>query len=175
MADLETERLRLRRWTTDDVDGLAEVFAEPEVWWYPFRRGLDHGDADRFVRRELQRWRERGFGYWAVENNDTGQLLGYTGLGIPDWLPEVLPAVDVGWRLHPDHWGRGLATEAGRVVVRHGFETLGLDRLLCLHEPTNQASARVAEKLGFRVDHETAGPALGEPVVVRVLTRTEWS
>ena len=174
MAEAETQRLRLRRWTAGDLDELARVFAEPKVWWYPFGRGLDRTETERFLGRERQRWDELGLGTWAAELRATGELVGYVGLGVPDWLPAVMPAVDVGWRLHPDHWGRGLATEGAGAAVRHGFEVLGADRLLCLHDTRNRASARVADKLGFRTEREMVGPGFGEPVTVRALARGDW-
>lgn len=171
---LETARLHLRPWSATDLDGLARVFAEPAVWRYPFGRGLDRDETGRFLQRELRRWDALGFGTWAAELKTSGELVGYIGLGVPDWLPEVMPAVDIGWRIHPDHWGHGLATEGGRRAVRHGFETVAVDRLLCLHDGRNRPSARVAAKLGFRVEHNTVGPGFGEPVTVRALTREDW-
>lgn len=174
MAEAETERLRLRQWMPTDLDDLARIFAEPKVWWFPFGRGLDRAETERFLRRERRRWDELGLGTWAAEMRTTGELVGYVGLGVPDWLPEVMPALDVGWRLHPDHWGHGLASEGGRQAVRHGFEVVGADRLLCLHDTRNASSAKVADKLGFRPMRETVGPGFGEPLTVRALTRGDW-
>jgi len=58
---------------------------------------------------------------WAAELKDDARLVGFIGLAVPRWLPEVLPAVELGWRLHPDEWGRGLATEGGRAALRYGL------------------------------------------------------
>ena len=146
---METERLVLRRWSTDDVDALAAVFAEPAFWHFPFRRGFTRDETEQFVERQLEHWATHGFGMWAVELKADGRLAGYTGLAIPTWLPQVLPAVEVGWRLHPDHWGRGLATEGGAASLRYGFEKLGLDRIIAIAMPDNVASLRVMAKLGM--------------------------
>jgi RimJ/RimL family protein N-acetyltransferase len=146
---VETQRLVLRRWSTDDVDALAAVFAEPAFWHFPFRRGFTRDETEQFVERQLEHWATHGFGMWAVELKADGRLAGYTGLAIPTWLPQVLPAVEVGWRLHPDHWGRGLATEGGAASLRYGFEKLGLDRIIAIAMPDNVASLRVMAKLGM--------------------------
>lgn len=171
---LETERLRLRPWSDDDIDDLAAVFAEPEVWHYPFERGLSREESERFLDSQVRHWRDRGFGNWATELKEDGRLIGYVGLSTPRWLPEVMPAVEVGWRLHPDHWGRGLATEGGRASLRHGFETVGLDRIISIFTPDNVASGRVMEKLGMHDWLKTTDPNWGSPLLVRELWREEW-
>jgi RimJ/RimL family protein N-acetyltransferase len=146
---VETERLVLRQWAADDLEALAAVFAAPSFWHFPFRRGLTHEETERFLERQLHDWATHGFGSWAVEVKGDGRLAGYIGLSIPNWLPQVLPAVEVGWRLHPDYWGRGLATEGGRASLRYGFEEHDLDRIISIAMPENVASLRVMEKLGM--------------------------
>ncbi len=76
-------------------------------------------------------------------------MIGWAGLAIPHFLPEVLPAVEVGWRLSGPYRGRGLATEAGRAAVDWGFTAGGLSRIVSIYEPENLASGRVMEHLGF--------------------------
>lgn len=174
MSTVETERLVLRPWSSDDIDTLAAIFADPLVWEFPFGRGLSREESEHFLERQLEHWDTFGFGSWAAELKADGQLLGYMGLSVPRWLPEVLPAVEVGWRLRPDHWGRGLATEGGRASLRHGFETLALDRIISIFVPDNVASGRVMEKLGMRDWHTTTDPFSGLPLLVRELTRTDW-
>lgn len=171
---VDTERLRLRPWEPDDLDALAAVFAEPDFWWYPFGRGLTREETERFVQRQIDHWATHGFGMWAAESRDDAQLIGYVGLAIPTWLPEVLPAVEVGWRLRPDHWGRGLATEGGRASLRYGFEELGLDRIVSIFVPDNVASGRVMAKLGMTTVSTTTDPGSGAPVEVREITRDAW-
>lgn len=174
MSGVETERLWLRSWSPADLDDLAAIFAEPEVWRHPFGRGLSRDESEQFLNRQLEHWKANGFGVWAAVLRDTGRLIGYMGLSIPSWLPQVLPAVEVGWRLHPDYWGRGLATEGGRASLRYGFETLELDRIISVYAPGNVASARVMEKLGMHHCLDTTDEARGIPVSVREITRTEW-
>ncbi len=174
MSTVETERLVLRPWLPEDIDSLASVFAEPEVWRHPFGRGFSRAESERFLDRQLEHWGRHGFGSWAAELKEEGRLIGYIGLSVPSWLPQVLPAVEVGWRLHPDYWGRGLATEGGRASVRHGFETLELDRIISIFSRDNVASGRVMEKLGIHDWITTKDPERGIRLVVREITLREW-
>lgn len=171
---METDRLLLRPWAADDVDPLAAIFAEGEVWRFPFDRGLTREETERFLQRQIEHWDVHGFGMWAAESKDANALIGYIGLAVPTWLPQVLPAVEVGWRLHPDFWGRGLATEGGRAGLRYGFEALGLDRIISIFTPENVASGRVMTKLGFRDVLTTQDPVRKTELTVREITRAEW-
>ena len=174
MTVVETERLRLRPWTPDDVDALAEIFAVPAVSWYPFGRGLTRDETERFVARHVGHWEERGWGSWAVERRGNPDLIGYLGLATVYWLPEVMPAVEVGWRLHPAYWGQGLATEGARATLRYGFEDVGLDRIIAIFVPENVASGRVMAKLGMQPFLTTTDHELGTALEVREITASAW-
>lgn len=173
MTVLETDRLVLRPWRVADVDDLAPTFAEPAVWWFPFGRGLTLEETERFVNRQMAHFETHGFSMLAAELKGTGRLVGFAGLMIPAWLPEVLPAVEVGWRLCPDVWGRGLATEAGGACLRFGFDEVGLDRIISIYVPENTASGRVMTKLGMR-DFQATTDRAGVPILVREITAVDW-
>lgn len=87
----------------------------------------------------------------------------------------MLPTVEVGWRLHPDHWGVGLATEGGRASLEYAFDRVGLDRVISIYDPENVASGRVMAKLGMRPWRRTTDPARGNVLAVYELTRQEWA
>lgn len=131
-------------------------------------------ETKAFLDRQLLHWEERGFGLWAAELKMTGEVIGYVGLAVPSWLPEVLPVVEVGWRLEPAHWGKGLATEGGKASLRHGFEVLGLDRIISICQPENTASVRVMQKLGMRHWRQTTHPNVGVALHVYELMRQDW-
>ncbi|MDQ3643070.1 MAG: GNAT family N-acetyltransferase [Actinomycetota bacterium] len=171
---METERLLLRPWRPDDIEALAALFAEPATWCYPFGRGLTREESARFLDRQIRHWETHGFGPWAAELRAQEELIGYIGLAVPMWLPEVLPAVEVGWRLHPSWWGRGLATEGGRTSLRHGFEVLQLDRIIGIFMSENVASGRVMTKLGMHDCLTTKDPRHGFTLQVREITVGEW-
>jgi RimJ/RimL family protein N-acetyltransferase len=153
-----TERLRLRRFRAGDADAYAAMNADPLVVRY-LGGEIDRAASDAQLGRIMAHWDEHGFGLWAAEQRDDGRMIGFVGLSIPGFLPAVLPAVEVGWRLASDVWGQGLATEGGRAAIAWGFGGLGLDRIISIIDPQNIASLRVAEKLGMRPGRDEIHPA----------------
>ena len=170
---IETDRLVLRRWdVTGDLDAWAAICADPEVMRYiGDGKPRDREQSAEQLASLERTWREQGFGLFAVERTDTGELIGFTGLASPDFLPEILPAVEIGWRLGRAHWGQGFATEAARAALAFGFERCGLDRIVSVHAVGNDASARVMQKLGMQFDRETVHPAHGFGVRVYAIDR----
>jgi RimJ/RimL family protein N-acetyltransferase len=100
--------------------------------------------------------------------------IGFVGLAIPSFLPDVLPAVEIGWRLARDWWGRGAATEAATAVLEDAFDGVGLDRVISIRHADNTASGRVMDKLGLRHDHDAIVPATGVACSVYSLTKEQW-
>lgn len=173
--EAETERLLLCLWRTEDLEPLAQIFAKERVWRYPFKRGWTREETHDFLNRKIDEWQHRGYSQWAVESKDQAELIGFLGLAPPDFLPEVMPTVEVGWRLDPEWWGRGLATEGGRAALQYAFEILGLREVVSIYEPENVASGRVMERLGMKRFVDTTHPTLGVPLRVYRLTSSEWT
>jgi RimJ/RimL family protein N-acetyltransferase len=171
---LSTARLLLRDWREEDLEPLAVMYADPEVMRFV-------GDGSVYSREQTvsallairDHWRRHGFGKFAVESRASGELVGWVGLGVPAFLPQVLPAVGIGWRLNRGHWGRGLATEAAQAVLRHGFDDLGLGRIVGICHADHHASARIMVKLGMQDVMWTTAPGSGRPVHVMAVTRDE--
>jgi RimJ/RimL family protein N-acetyltransferase len=159
LGDVTTERLELRRFRPDDVDELAPVFAQEAVWRYPYGRGMSRDETETFVMSQVAHWDEHRFGLWVAGERATGRRVGYVGLAVPTFLPEILPAVEVGWRFEPAVWGRGYATEAATAALDEAFTTLGLDEVCSLPQVDNPASCRVADRLGLRPSREMPLPA----------------
>jgi RimJ/RimL family protein N-acetyltransferase len=171
---LVTDRLVLRPFTLDDLAELAPIHAEDSFWWYPLRAGMSEDDTRDFLARVIARYETDGFGVEALLDRGTGALIGWAGLAVPHFLPEILPAVEVGWRLSEASRGRGFATEVGAAAVRWGFTEGGLDRLVSIYERENVASGRVMQQLGFTYARTTSGTLRGETVDVMELTRAQW-
>ena len=111
---IETERLLLRDWQPSDAAPFAALNADPEVTRY-LRGPMSRYASDELVARIRAHWHAHAFGLYAVEIKSSGVFAGFVGLAVPSFLPDVLPAVEVGWRLAREHWGQGYATEgAGR-------------------------------------------------------------
>jgi RimJ/RimL family protein N-acetyltransferase len=171
---LTTDRLVLRPFIAADLDELAPIHAEEAFWWYPLRRGVSRAETEEFLERVIGRYESDGFGLEAAVDRASGAMIGWAGLAVPHFLPEILPAVEVGWRLASSHHGRGLATEAGAAALRWGFTEGGLDRVVSIYEPANVASGRVMERLGFTHWLRTRGEMHGEDIDVMELTRARW-
>ena len=174
--ELHTRRLLLRVWQPEDLEPLAAMNADPEVMRYIADGSVHSREQSVATFDRLRRhWAEMGFGLFALRLRETGEFAGWAGLAVPRFLPEILPAVEIGWRVPRALWGRGLATEAARAVLEFGFVQVGLDRVVSICRVENRASARVMEKLGMRLDRETRVPKLDLPVRVCALTHAEWA
>ena len=172
--ELLTPRLRLRRWQRDDIGALAEIFAKPEVWQYPFGRGFTTEETEAFLAYRIAEQATGGWSEWAAELRDSGRIVGYIGLAEPHFLPEVMPTVEVGWRLDPEVWGRGLATEGARAALDDGFSNPALLEVVSIYQPQNAASGRVMARLGMRFDRDTWHPTRHVALRVYRLSRDDW-
>ena len=174
MVALTTSRLLLRRWREEDLPAMAAINADPEVMrWIGDGTPIDDEASAAGIARSEQHWETHGFGLFAVEIRATGQLAGFTGLNIPYFLPEVLPAVEIGWRLGRRYWGQGIATEAARAALDFGFTDRGLDRIVSIHQLGNDASGRIMQKLGMRLDREITDNR-GRRVRIYTIGRNEY-
>jgi RimJ/RimL family protein N-acetyltransferase len=171
---LTSERLVLRPFMEGDLDELVPIQEEESFWWYPLRRGMTADETAAFLTRVIASYETDSFGLEAVIDRSSNALLGWAGLAVPHFLPAILPAVEVGWRLVPAARGRGLATEAGAAAMGYGFSEGGLERIVSIYEPENVASGKVMEHLGLRHYLTTPGPR-GEELYVTELSRAAWA
>ena len=153
MKILETDRLILRHLLPTDLDSLYTFYSDEEV-----RRYFPEGTLTYQETREELEWFQNGhpehpeLGLWATILKETNQFIGRCGL-LP-WTINKRPEVEVAYLLGKEYWGQGLGTEAARAIVQYGFETLGLSRLICLIDRDNQASIKVASKIGMTFEKE---------------------
>jgi RimJ/RimL family protein N-acetyltransferase len=154
---LETERLWLRPFRPSDFDAYAELTADPEVARYLLRGVFSREQAWRVLAFLMGHWQLRGCGMWAVESKATAEFLGTLGFADPaGW-----PGFELAWTLARRFWGNGYATEGAQTALAYAFTRLGKNRVISLIHPDNQASIRVAERLGERLEGNTETP-LGE-------------
>ncbi|HSL30459.1 MAG TPA: GNAT family N-acetyltransferase [Anaerolineales bacterium] len=159
---LTTERLFLRHFHILDAEPLMAVFGDPEVM--RFGDGVQTREWVRsWITTCLERYHQSwGFGPYAVVEKQNQELLGYCGLF---YFPDVggQPEVEIGYRLRRSAWGQGFATEAAGVVRRYAFNTLGIERLIALIDPSNTGSIRVAEKIGMGYEKDVMLPGYTHP------------
>lgn len=147
-AILETSRLILREFVSDDLDALAAVISDPETMrYYPVP--FDRAAVEEWIERNRRRYHADGFGLWAMVLKSSGELIGDCGL-MRQSVDEA-SEVEIGYHTRRDLWGQGFATEAARACRDFGFAHLPVNRLISLIRPENMQSRRVAEKNGMRV------------------------
>lgn len=142
---LETARLRLTALTEKHFDDYAAMLADPDsTRWVGDGQPLDRTNAWRSLAMLLGHWALRGYGMWALELKETGEFIGRAGLMNPDGWPDL----ELGWMLKPEHRHQGYATEAGNASLDFAWNQLHARRVISLVRIGNEASDRVAERLG---------------------------
>ena len=148
---IHTERTILREFVEDDVSAFFTLGNHPEIVRFTADpgggfRNLEHA-RDMLISHPIADYAKYGFGRLAVVHREDDRVIGFCGLKYLEEFGEP----DLGYRLHPDYWGQGLATETARAAMNWGFEKLELDRIMALVLPANTASIRVLEKLGMKL------------------------
>lgn len=146
-----TERLRLRRPTRADLSAFHDIHADPIANRFSPIAPIPTIDHSRAILQAwLDHWQDHGFGPWVLEERalPEGTPVGFAGLR---WRGrDELPGLNLYFRLRPDAWGQGLATEAARRVVRFALVELGAAEVTAIIHPENHPSIRVAERIGMR-------------------------
>ena len=155
---LETDRLLLRHLVLDGLDELCALYRDPEI-----RKYFPEGVLTREETQEELEWHMNGhprypeLGLWATVHKETGKFIGRCGL-LP-WEIDDKLEVEIAYLLDKVFWHQGLATEAAQGILKYGFEKLNLSRLICLIDPGNIASQRVAERIGMTLERRVDGIA----------------
>ena len=145
---IRTDRLLMRRWGESDRDPFAALNSDPETMRYLLGT-LDRAESNAFVDRIESRFREQGYGLWALEVVETGTFIGFTGLNpMPDGVPGE-GGVEVGWRLARHAWHMGYATEAARAALAVAFDGVGLEEIWSITAVVNEPSQAVMRRIGL--------------------------
>lgn len=154
LPTLRTERLVLRALSEDDIDGFAALHASGPVM-DKLGPTLSRAESEAALARIRREGDDDGLGHWAIESAGDARFVGLVGLSRPTFQTAFTPCVQIVWRLLPDFWGRGLATEAARASLDFGFTALKLTEVLAWTTRDHFASRSVMAKLGMR--HDPAG------------------
>ncbi len=182
MTRLETGRLILHNCEESDRELFFEINSDPRVLeFFPFQRSRN--DADTIFNLIRGTSPEDGMDFFVLELKETGDPVGFAGLSKPKLQPILPPdAVEIGWRLSARHWGKGFATEAAAAILRHAFQTLGLQEIVSLSVKGNDRSEAVMRRIGMQRDADDdfdhphvpdSHPQLRRHILYR-LTAAEW-
>ncbi|MEV0643057.1 GNAT family N-acetyltransferase [Streptomyces sp. NPDC050619] len=175
MTEIRTPRLLLRRWHDDDLVPMADINADPQVMrWVDDGSVRDMEQTAQDIERWEEEWDEEGFGLFAVELLASGELAGFTGLSVPEFLPEVASDVAISWRFGSQFWGQGYASEAAHATLEFALQDRGLDRVISITRMGDDASENVVRKLGMAPEREAVHPVYGFPLSVHVIDLTEF-
>lgn len=180
MTPIRTKRLILRNWEECDRDLFHRINSDDRVMeFFDFRR--DRAAADAVMDRMREEISRDGYGWTAAELAATGECIGFIGLH-PVEVPGLAPsgAFEIGWRLAPEYWGKGYASEGAEALLHFGFERLNLGEIISFAVWSNIRSTAVMERLGMRrdpsadFDHpRVVDPGLKRHVLFR-LKREDW-
>ncbi len=145
---IETDRLVLRKWEEQDLEGLIELCGHPEVMEF-FGTVKSPIEVEEMLTRILGQQAKHGYCFPVVEDRMSGRLLGFCGLKVQETDIPIGPCVEIGWRLQRDAWGKGIATEAARIWLKFGFETLKLDEIVANMVAGNFRSENTMKRLGM--------------------------
>jgi RimJ/RimL family protein N-acetyltransferase len=163
IPSIETERLVLRAFRSDDLDAFAAMSADAEVMRYVGTGAtVDRNGSFRTMAGFNGQWSLRGVSMWAVERKADGAFIGRVGL----YHPPYWPCLEMGWVLARAGWGKGYAQEGARASLDYARRVLKPARLASFITPGNDRSVCVAEALGARLEGQS--DLLGSPVLVYV-------
>jgi RimJ/RimL family protein N-acetyltransferase len=151
MKSLQTPRLILRQWQDSDIPTFIAMNQDPQVMEF-FPDLWDEKKSREAVEKTREEFARNGFGKFALELKESGEFIGYVGLAEVNFDSHFTPAIEIGWRLASQHFGRGYATEAAREVLRFAFEELHLKEIVAFTIPQNSPSLNVMKKIGMTRD-----------------------
>lgn len=169
MLKIETARLRYRMPGPHDLDAMLAIVSDPDVMKYlGIKPGtiLTREEAISTLEKMIEFWTVHGFGRWAVTNKEDDRMIGLCGFRLLEETPELF------YVFAKASWGKGLATEAARAILRYGFEELGFESIVAAVRPANISSINVLTKIGMSYEKEISH--YGINAVRYLVTRDEY-
>lgn len=166
---LETERLALRRFRREDMDAIFAIIGDDVAMQY-YPRTFNRSDSVQWIERNLRRYREHGYGLFAVTLKNSADVIGDCGIIKQDVEGET--RLEVGYHFRRDQWGHGYATEAARACMGLAFHAFGADKVISLIRPENLPSRRVAERNGMKLERQVTH--YGLPHLVYAMKREDY-
>ncbi len=173
LVQLETPRLLLRPWKNSDIAEMILLNQDPKVMEY-FPATMSVSETQQMMQRIIAHFDEWGYGLWAAEYKENQECIGFIGLSHPRFENDFTPCVEIGWRLKLKYWGKGLATEGAKEVLKYGMAKLLLPQIYSWTATPNKSSIRVMQKIGMRFQGTFLHPNLPaeDPLCEHVIYRT---
>lgn len=174
----KSDRLGFRNWSKDDVREFAKINADLDVMEH-FPKPLTVEETSVFIDRLYNHYNKYGYTYFATEILETGELIGFIGLAFQDYPSNFTPAVDIGWRLKKNAWGKGYATEGAKKCLEFGFNELNLNQIIATCTKKNSNSENVMKKIGMTKIGEFNHPKLKEfpqyeECICYIINKSNW-
>jgi RimJ/RimL family protein N-acetyltransferase len=163
----ETDRLILRRLDEWDVDDIFAMRSDPEVMRF-IRAPQNRVETVNWLNLVSSRWERDYIGFCAIVEKQNKKFVGWCGL----WRLKETNELEIGYAIAKNAWGKGFATEAGRVFLQYAFERLKSDKIVAVAEPENASSRRVMEKLGMKFG--SLGEFYNRELVQYAVSRESW-
>lgn len=145
---LETERLYLREMEQLDFTALCKMLQDEDVM-YAYEHAFSDEEAQDWLDRQIQRYKDYGFGLWAVILKETNEMIGQCGLTIQDC--DGRQVVEIGYLFQKAFWHKGYAIEAAKGCKKYAFDSLDIDEVFSIIRDTNLSSQNVAKRNGMNV------------------------
>jgi len=163
----------LRQWCDEDIEPFAHICADPDVMAFIGDGSTRTADeVSEQVTRFEAAWKRSGYGLFAIELRGSCQFLGFSGFADPVFMPELLPSVEIGWRLGKPYWGKGYATEAAEAALAAGIRSEAFADVLSICQVGNSASVGIMQKIGLKFDRRGTDPTCGREVLIYRLPRS---
>ena len=167
---IETERLILREYTSEDFNDLYEILSDRETMEH-YPKPYDEKGVRGWIRWNIENYAKYGFGLWAVVLKETGKMIGDCGITIQNIDGDLLP--EIGYHIHKNYWRNGFGSEAARAVRDWAFENTEYDRLYSYMKYTNIGSYSTASAIGMKKVKEYPDE-IDTVTYVYAITREEW-
>ncbi len=152
-------RLGFRNWKDSDLKSLSKMNANSRVMEY-FPTTVNEVETAKFIDRMQTEFTAYGFCYFAVDLLDNNEFIGFIGLSNKTFEADFTPCVDIGWRIDPNYWNKGFATEGALACLNYGFNSLGLNSIVSTAPKINKKSIEVMKKIGMHFVSEFNHPML---------------
>ncbi|MBT8233762.1 MAG: GNAT family N-acetyltransferase [Saprospiraceae bacterium] len=149
----KSQRLGFRNWKDSDIEALHEINSDKKVMEF-FPRIKTKEESSNFMKRMQNQFETRGYCYFATDLLEENKMIGFVGLAYQTYEAPFTPAVDIGWRLNKNYWGKGYATEGAKACLDFAFNALNINEVISLASAINIPSINVMKKINMEYQYD---------------------